>query len=315
MGIIACFARNNLVQKMYSEYMYWKFKHLFEKDPKLSANYAYKRVFGHDIDWNNPQDLNEKIRWMLIYTDTSLWTKCADKFAVREYVKEKACGQYLVDLYGKWADPQTIDFAELPQSFVLKANNGCGTVMVIQDKSEINETKVKKELTSWLQRPFGYSSGQLHYLPIPRCIIAERLLEEEGETKQLSPTSLVDYKIWCINGQPECILVIFGRKNGQYCRQVYDTNWKKKSDVINKKADAHTEYVDIDIPKPLCLNEMLAMAKRLSEPFPEVRVDLYVVGGRPYFGELTFTAGMKSFTPEYYKYLGDKIDISQLPRK
>ena len=302
--------KNVFLRRLYGDYLYRKDKHQFDKDPKLVADARYRLVVKRSIDWETPKDLCEKIYWLLFNTDTSLWTKCADKYLVREYVKERGCGDYLVKLYGHWDNPTAIDFTLLPDKFVLKANNGCGTVMVVKDKSKLDEEYVKKILCKWISRPFGYSGGQLHYLPIKRCIIAEELLEEEGKQKELSPTSLIDYKIWCINGVPQCILVVFGRTNMLYYRQVYDLQWNKMPEVMNMRSNGHYDYKDVDIPKPECLAEILNIAYKLSEPFPEVRVDLYVIKGKPYFGELTFTAGMGSFTDEYYKYLGEKIDIT-----
>lgn len=303
--------KNKFLFNFYQTFLYHKYKRLFDKDPKLAADKLYYTAFKRHINWENPKDLNEKIHWMLHNTDTSLWTKCADKYRVRDYVEEKGCGQYLVDLYGKWENPNEIDFSSLPNQFVLKANNGCGTVMVVKDKNTLNERKVRKLLHRWLKRPFGYMGGQLHYLNIPQCIIAEELLEEKGEQKALSPSSLIDYKIWCINRQPECILVIFGREGKSYFRQVYDLDWNKMDNVMNMQSNGHFDYMDIDVPKPECLSEMMEIAKKLSAPFKEVRVDLYVVNNRPYFGELTFTAGMGSFTDNYYQYLGSKIDIEK----
>ncbi len=44
-----------------------------------------------------------------------------------------------------------------------------------------------------------------------------------------------------------------------------------------------------DKSQPLVLNKMVKMAKDLSSDFPYVRVDLYGIGEKVYFGELTFT--------------------------
>ena len=299
------------LSRIYCDYLYLKDKRLFNKNPRMAAEARYCHAFKRSLDWDNPKDLYEKIYWMLFNTDTSLWTKCADKYRVREYVEEKGCGKYLVKLYGQWDDPMSIDFNKLPNEFVLKANNGCGTVMVVDDKSKLDERRVKKTMKRWLSRPFGYSGAQLHYLPIKRCVIAEERLTETGEQKYLSPTSLIDYKIWCINGEPQCFLVIFGRENRMYYRQVYDLNWNKMPEVMNMKSNGHFSFKEVDIPRPDCLDEMINIARKLSAPFPEVRVDLYVIGGKPFLGELTFTAGLGSFTYDYYRKLGDMMIIPE----
>ena len=148
------------LSRIYCDYLYLKDKRLFNKNPRMAAEARYCHAFKRSLDWDNPKDLYEKIYWMLFNTDTSLWTKCADKYRVREYVEEKGCGKYLVKLYGQWDDPMSIDFNKLPNEFVLKANNGCGTVMVVDDKSKLDERRVKKTMKRWLSRPFGYSTCQ-----------------------------------------------------------------------------------------------------------------------------------------------------------
>ena len=298
----------------YKVYLYYRNKLFCKINPQIVANYVYKRVFGHNINWENPQDLIEKISWMELYTDTSLWTKCADKYRVREYIKEKGCEETLVKLYGAWENPEEIDFDSLPNRFVLKANNGCGTVMIVKDKNKLNRKKTIKTLKSWLKRPFGYSSAQLHYLDIKRCIIAEELLSKEAGHDLFSPHSLVDYKVWCINGKPESILVTYDRTKNSLKMDLYTTNWERMQNEIIGGKHYIRNTGDI-LPKPGCLTKMLEYAIKLSKEFPQVRVDFYIANDKIYFGELTLSSGYGYFTPEYYKYLGSKIDLSKLKKQ
>ena len=53
--------------------------------PFLWSRILYKRNLGKVANFNTPRDLNEKIQWLMFYTDTSIWSKLADKFAVRQY--------------------------------------------------------------------------------------------------------------------------------------------------------------------------------------------------------------------------------------
>ena len=58
---------------------------------------------------------------------------------------------------------------------------------------------------------------------------------------------------------------------------------------------------------------MVEIAERLSKGFPEVRVDLYNIDGKIYFGELTFTSQggfMDFYTPEFNRKLGELVDMS-----
>lgn len=249
--------------------------------PMKLANFYYKRVMKHNINWQNPQDLNEKINWLKFYSDTEIWTELADKYLVRKYIEDKGFKDILVDLYGVWENPEDIDFDSLPHSFVLKTNHACGTVLIIKDKQQINQEEIKQKLKEWLKLRMGLQTVEPHYLKIKPLIIAEELLEpKNGE--------IIDYKIFTASGVPELVLVCSDREIGVGCKlSMYDTQWNftpEKITGIHKKDGVR------QIPKPKSFEKMLAISKVLSKGFPQVRVDFYDIDGRLYFGELTFTS-------------------------
>ncbi|MCR5361755.1 MAG: hypothetical protein K6E73_07060 [Bacteroidales bacterium] len=303
------------IKRLYAEYLYYRYKRIYEKDPRLAAYGLYDRIYGnHDnFDIDNPKSLLEKITWLELNSDTSLWTLCADKYRMREYVAQCGLEDHLPSLYGHWDNPNDIDFSSLPHEFVLKANNGCGTVKIVRDKDKLNEKKVKKELKRWLKHKFGYMGAQTHYLSIKPCILAEELLHQSDEQNAFSPNSLIDYKVWCLNGKPECILVVYGRTSNNHLLDMYDTNWERIPNSL--KHNKSYGVKEDKFPRPSCLEEMLEMAAVLSKPFPEVRVDFYVVKEKPVIGELTFTSGYGNYTDDFYNYLGSKIDLSKVKRK
>ena len=301
-----------LLKRLHGDYLYYRFKWLYEKDPRLAAEGLYKKIYGSKavLNIDNPKNLIEKITWLELNSDTSLWTLCADKYRMREYVAQCGMTDYLPKLYGHWENPEDIDFLLLPNEFVLKANNGCGTVKIVRDKSSINEREVKNELKRWLKRKFGYMGAQTHYLSIEPCILAEELLHQADEQERTKPRSLTDYKVWCFSGVPECILVIHDRVGKGYLMDMYNTRWERIPNSLKK--NAHYGVTDITIPKPDCLDQMLEMASKLSKPFVEVRVDFYVIDNKPVIGELTFTSGYGNYTEEFYDYLGSKIDLNKV---
>lgn len=280
-------------------------------DPQKEASRVYKRRFGHDIRWDNPQDLIEKTYWLQFNTDTSLWSRCADKYAVRSYVEECGLSNMLVKLYGKWDNAEDVDFSQLPSKFVLKSNNASGTVLVVKDKSQLDIDKTRKTMREWLKYEFGYNSADLFYTKIQPCIIAEEYLEDDSSIS----ASLIDYKIWCINGEPESIWVAYDRKPGQPVKMaLFDLDWKP----LNQHLVSLPHYAfdaNDKIERPASLNEMLEACRKLSKPFKEVRVDLYDIKGKAYFGELTFSAGYGFYTDKYYNYLGSKIDLSEFKKE
>lgn len=280
-------------------------------EPQIEMRRIYKKVFHRNPDLNNPKDLVEKTYWLQLHSDTSLWTKCADKYGLRSYVEELGLGQYLPTLYGKWDTADDIDLSGINKPCILKTNNGCAQCMIVKDPQAEDVSVLRKKFKRWLKVPYGYAGGQLHYTKIKPCIIAEELLEASESEKKISPNSLIDYKVWCFSGKPECIWVAYNRHNG-ICvdMALYDTQWNSLGESLrNTATDIYRP--DNEIPKPACLEEMLEVASKLSEPFPQVRADFYIINNRPVIGELTFTAGYGFYTDEFYEYLGSKVDLSK----
>lgn len=150
-------------------------------NPEKEVDRCYYPTFHKHWDYKNPKDLIEKIYWLELYTDTSLWTKCADKYRVREFVSELGLLDYMPKLYGHWDKVEDVDFDKLPNSFVIKSNNGCATVEVVRDKSTLDIKVMKRKLWQWMHLPFGADNAQMHYWGIKPCIIAEELLPNDYE--------------------------------------------------------------------------------------------------------------------------------------
>lgn len=286
----------------------WYCTRCFRRDPKQLASKDYKRVMGRELNWENPQNLIEKIYWLLFNTDTSLWSVCADKYNVRGFVKERGCGHMLTKLYGYWENVEEIDYEGLPASFVMKTTNSSGQIIVVKDKSLLDISETNRKLNRWQNFIYGLTSAQLHYMQIKPAIIAEELLENKAEPASM----LIDYKIWCFGGVPESVLVVYDRNGENYKLSVFDLEWNNISRTTLRIDSPH--YGGVDVPKPVSFDKMIDAAKNLSNGFPEVRVDFYDIDGQPFFGELTFSTGYGYFTDEYYSYLGNKVDIESVKR-
>ena len=272
--------------------------------PKYLASMLYKRTFGHPLNWERPADINEKINWLKFNSDTSRWTELADKYRVREYVESCGLGNTLVNLYGKWEKPQDIAWDSLPNAFVMKTNNGSGDILICPDKSVLDTAAWTKKFARLQNGSFAIQEAELHYSKIPPCIIAEELLDPT--TQPIATSSLIDYKIWSFDGKPAYVWACHNRTHHSVDVMVYDLQWNAHPEYSVPTEHYHlaTEL----IPRPQCLERMLEMASILSKGFPQLRVDLYEVSGKPYFGELTFTAagGFNDFyTPEFCQILGN----------
>lgn len=275
----------------------------------LLAKIEYRAITKRNLNLGNPQNLIEKIVWMQFHTDTSLWTICADKYSVRSYVEEKGLAHILPKLYGSWEKVVDINWDLLPQKFVMKTNNSCGQNLIVRNKHELDIDNAKIKLDKWLKERYGHQNAQLHYLRIKPRIIAEELLEDPSLPKG---TNLIDYKIVCINGEPESILVVSDRQHNEYKVSFFDLEWNNISEKALNKDSNH--YGNISVPRPKNLETMIEYARILSAPFPQVRVDFYDINGKIYFGELTFTTGYGYRSFEYSEYLGSKINLSKIKR-
>lgn len=279
-----------------------------EKHPVPLVKMRYYAYFHRLPNLKEPKDMNEKLCYMKLYTDTSRWTDLADKYKVRAYVEECGLGEYLIPMVGMWTDVNDIDFETLPQSFIFKANNGVGKseLLMVKDKSQLNVEETKKFLNELLKRKHvGVLSGEPHYHKMKPCIIAEELLpSEEGEK------SPVDYKIYCANGKAHYIWVCSGRDSTGTAVMTYDRDWNPRPDLCIFDSRYREGTVK---PKPANLDDMIRVAETLVKPFPFVRLDLYNINGKIYFGEMTFTplGGMVNFHPQsFLNEMDNSIDLN-----
>ena len=256
------------------------------------------------MEFSHPKNLNEKILYLSLKTDTSEWTCLADKYRVRQYVADCGLGYILTEMYAYWKDISDVDFSVLPNSFVIKSVQGCGDVVVVRDKSKVDLEQIKRKLIPMFTERYGALEGGKHYLQIEPAVIVEELLSSSGEY-------LIDYKIWCFNGKSNCILTCSGRSVEGVHLGLYDLEWN----YMRKYMSFNKEYSEerVPLPKPDNLQEMLLVAERLAKPFPCVRVDLYNIQGKIYFGEMTFTSlgGMMNyFTEDCLLKMGNEIDLN-----
>ena len=257
----------------------------------------YKKHIGRELNLNNPEAYTEKLQYRKIYDNNPLYSLLSDKYAVREWVKERVGEDKLIPLLGHWANYKDIDFDALPSEFVLKTNNASGTNVIVKDKNEIDHKLLNRKFSFWLKMKFWNITGyELHYATIKPLIIAEKYVSVKGEG------DLKDYKFLCFDGKVNYIWVDTGRYHN-HKRTVFDRNWN-----IQEWQQLYYEK-DFEVEKPDNLDEMIAVAERLADGFDHVRVDLYDCEGKILFGEMTFTnaSGFQPIVPDQYDYVLGKL--------
>ena len=302
-----------ILSPIYHSLMYPKKAFRYRKimaNPKQYVSDIYNATNQRDLDWEHPTDLNAVIQWLKLYSDTSQWSLYADKYRVREYVKSKGLEDMLVPIIGVWKHVWNIPWSKLPNQFVIKPNNGSANVIICKDKKALNKLKLYSEGLIQEHRKYGYANYEPHYMQIKPCILVEELMDV---TKQAVPsTSLIDYKIYCINGEPKYVWVVTNRTASSCDTCLYDIEWCMHNEFL--KETSHYHISKTDVPKPRTLDSMLDAAKRLSEGMPFVRVDLYEVDGHAYFGEMTMTpaGGFIDFhTNEFLQLLGKEVRLQK----
>lgn len=262
----------------------------------LSDNKAihieYRANTGHKLDLDNPRNFNEKLQWLKLNDHNPLYTTVVDKYLVKDYVASAMGGaDIIIPTLGMWESPEEIDFDSLPNQFVLKTNHSGGNtgVVICRDKSTFDIDEAKQKLAKSLKKDVYKVSREWPYKNVKRCIIAEEYMEDQ-KTGELR-----DYKFFCFNGEPKALFVATGR-------QQYDEPRFDFFDMGYNHLDLRCPHPQAEtIPeRPESFEMMKEIARKLSQDFPHVRVDLYEINGKPYFGELTLYhwEGLMPFYPE-----------------
>lgn len=230
---------------------------------RLYSAFEYKRYMGKKLNLKNPKTFNEKLQWLKLYDRNPLYTKLADKYEVRQYVKEKIGEQYLVPLIGVYNSVEEIPFDVLPEQYVLKCTHDSGTAIIKNATNKISVTEIKNKLKKALKRNYYYEHREWCYKNNRPRIICEQIIK----TKDNNPPR--DYKIFCFDGQPKFLFVASDRGRGTKF-DFFDIEWNKYPVM------QHYPNSSYKIEKPKKWDEMVACAKKLSAGFTHVRVDFYM---------------------------------------
>lgn len=275
---------------------------IFFTDERM-IQHIYKKRFGKLPNLDNPQSFAEKIQYLKLNWYDELAVKCADKYLVREYIKQSIGSEYLNEIYGVYEDIETIDFESLPNQFVLKGTHGSHFNIICIDKESVDWKKEKAKLRRWSSINYYWQNREWVYRDLKPRFIAERYLDDN------SGFSLTDYKFFCFNGEPAFCQVIKNRGKDESI-DFYDLEWKHLPFTGLRRIP----FADSKTDKPDGYETMISLARKLAEPFPFVRADFYNVEGRIVFGELTFfpQSGLGEFTPKQYdKEIADLLILPQ----
>lgn len=266
---------------------------------KIYLQMLYPLQIGKRLHLSRPVTFNEKIQWLKLYDRKPHHTTMVDKYAVKRYVAEKAGEELLIPTLGIWDSFDDIDFSKLPDKFVLKTTHGGGgmDVAVVKDRNSMDAATLKAKFDASMKRSIYAPYREWPYKDVPHRIIAEEYIEDEfGELR--------DYKFFCMNGEPKFLFLATNRlSNDELTFDFLDINYKRIP-----VTGGHPLLSVVPEP-PQNYDKMVELARKLSQGETFVRVDLYNVRGKIYFGEYTFyhNSGLVPFDPEKYDEIFGKL--------
>lgn len=244
---------------------------------------------GKKLNLKHPKTFNEKLQWLKLYDRKPVYTVMVDKYEAKRYVAEKIGDEYIIPVVGgPWNSVDEIDFNSLPNRFVLKCTHDSGGLVVCKDKNGLNVDNAKAVLSHSMENNYYLHGREWPYKNVARKIFAERYMEDQNG-------QMIDYKFYCFNGKPAFLYVSKGMEDHHTAQVSFVTLDWKMADF------GRSDYAPLDVlpPKPHKFDEMIDIAKTLSKDIPFLRVDLYEIDDKIYFGELTFSpcGGFMPFEP------------------
>lgn len=272
------------------------------KDDKSYLTIYYLIRLGKLINWRNPKIFTEKLNWLKIHNRKDEYTRMVDKLQAKEFAAERISSEYIVPTIGVWNSFDEIDFSKLPDRFVLKTTHGGGTtgVVVCKDISKFDKKSAKAKIDSSMRKDLFVNSREWPYKNVRKRILAEEYIEDKNGHQD-------DYKIFCFNGEVKFLKIVFNNSTGHHAN-FYNKKWELlpfyEADVL---PDPQAE-----ISAPDNFEKMIEIAEKLSEGIPFLRVDLYNLDGKIFFGETTFypAGGWDFYAPkDADEYIGALMDL------
>lgn len=271
---------------------------------RLYLKYEYWHIMKRRLNLKNPRYYTEKLQWLKLYDRNIIYTKLVDKYLVKEYIENIVGEKYVIPTLAIWNNIEEIDINSLPEKFVIKCTHDSGGVIVVTSKDELNESVIKNIIGEHLKYNYYYNAREWPYKNVKPRILIEQYLDESG-SKALG--ILNDYKFFCFNGKIDSIMVCLERNRRKHPIYVfYSVKWER----LYYQKDEPVLEAEVDIP--INFNEMIEIVQKLCFGFKCIRVDLYNVNGKVYFGEYTFfnQAGFDlDITEETDMYWGSLINL------
>lgn len=254
---------------------------------RLRLQIFYFLKFKKKLNLNSPSLYSEKIQKRKLKLDPK-YSLLSDKLAVKNNIKAKIGNEYIIPTIAFANSIDEIDFSLLPNSFVIKTNFGSGHnhIEIIKNKNNMNINNVLEKFRKAMSDKYiGSLLGESQYNAIPKKILIEKFIDNSGN-------DIDDFKFHIFNSKEGFLQIDFDRFSN-HKRNLYDLNFNRLDYDLCYTGGTY------NLPSKELLENMKNIAFKLSQDFDYVRVDLYLVNNKIYFGEMTFTpgSGFEKFTP------------------
>lgn len=243
---------------------------------RIRLTYLWRHGKLPDLD--NPQSYTEWIQWRKLHDRDSRLPLFADKVRAKDIVADQIGPEWIIPTY--WHGNELPFQPEWPTPFVVKSRHGSNQYAFVFDQS-VNWPALRRRSRRWMARDYGYWLDEWLYPLIPRGLLVEPFI---GQGRTLP----IDYKFHVFAGRVEFVQVHLDR-GGRHRWILFDRNWRRISSATT----------DSDPAPPVNLHKMIDAAAEIGRGFDYIRVDLYEVDAKPYFGEMTFYpgSGLDPFDP------------------
>ena len=279
-------------------------------DDETFQKKKFKKIFGKELNLENPSRLEEKQLYIKLHNRDPLITICSDKVRARDYVREHGCEDILIPQVGVYKDARDIPFDSFDRPVFLKCNHMSGANKIYDPANPFDRKAFIKKFNFLLKQNQYWASREWNYKDIKPLIECEEVLHcKDGSLPK-------DYKFYCFGGKPVFLGLSIGTCDEKGEHALDSARYFNTYDMDFKQLDidqGHPILWDGSVKKPSSYDKMKEVCEKLAAPFPFVRVDLYDVDGHVYFGELTFydDGGFGRIEPEEWnKKMAEKIDLS-----
>lgn len=221
-----------------------------------------------------PTTFNERMILLKLSPDagSELRRRMTDKEFAKAVIEERVGPGHAIPTLAVIRSQHEVDAYVFPAACVVKPTHSSQEVMAFETEQPTPEER--RRLKYWMRKSYFAANREPNYRGLEHKLIIEPVIGGRFG-------AVDDVKVMCFHGEPRLIQVDRGRFQGRHRRDFYDIDGRYLPIAIKYPTANERFAYGAELP------EILQLSRALAAGFPYLRVDLYVVEGRVYVGELT----------------------------